>query len=268
MNLVIQFLIEHGYTLLFLWMFAEQVGLPLPAAPLLLAVGALAGDGKMSFSLAFGLAALASLLTGILWYQIGRRGGSSVLSFLCRISLNPDSCVRQTADLFTRHGTRLLLVARFIPGINTVIRPLGGIFRMGMFRFLLFDGLGAVIWVAFFIGLGFLFSHQIEETAEYALKLGSSLLGVLIGGLAAFILWKYAQRRRALRQLGIARITPEELKHKLDDGENLMILDVRHRLEFEAEPKIIPGAFHLPLEEMEKDILPFPRDREIILYCN
>ena len=268
MNLVIQFLIQHGYTLLFLWVFAEQAGLPLPVAPLLLAVGALAGDGKMSISLAFGFAGLASLLTGILWYQIGRAGGNSVLAFLCRISLNPDSCVRQSADLFTRHGARLLLVARFIPGIHTVIRPLGGIFHMGMFRFLLFDGLGACIWVAFFIGLGFLFSHQIEEIAEYALKLGSSLLGVLIGGLAAFVLWKYAQRRRVLRQLAIGRITPEELKHKLEDGENLIILDVRHPLEFEADPKTIPGAFHFPLDQMEKDVLPFPHDREIILYCN
>jgi ABC-type nickel/cobalt efflux system permease component RcnA len=139
---------------------------------------------------------------------------------------------------------------------------------MGLFRFLLFDGLGACIWVAFFIGLGFLFSHQIEEVAQYALKLSGSLLGVLIASLATFVLWKYAQRRRLLRHLAIARITPEELKHKLDDGEHLMILDVRHQLEFEAEPKTIPGAFHFPLEQLQKEIPSFPRDREIIFYCN
>jgi rhodanese-related sulfurtransferase len=94
------------------------------------------------------------------------------------------------------------------------------------------------------------------------------LILILIGGLTAFILWKYAQRRHFLGQLHLSRMSPEELKNKLDAGEDLMILDMRHPLEFQAEPLTIPGAFHLPLEGLDKDFRKIPQDREVILYCN
>lgn len=268
MNEVIQFLIRHGYTVLFLWVLGEQIGLPVPAAPFLLAAGALAGEGQLNFTIAFGLAVIASLLSDIIWFQIGRHRGGSILSFLCRISLNPDSCIRRTLDIFSRHGTRSLLVAKFIPGIGMVAPPLAGIFHMSLWRFLLFDGLGACFWAGSFAGLGYLFSDQLEQVAAYALRLGTLLLVVLVGSLAAYIAWKYAQRRRFLRHLRIARITPEELKSKLDAGEDPLILDVRHTLEFKAEPQTIPGALFLPLEQLEKGNPSIPRHREIILYCN
>jgi membrane protein DedA with SNARE-associated domain len=268
MNEVIQFLIRHGYTVLFLWVLGEQIGLPVPAAPFLLAAGALAGEGQLNFTIAFGLAVITSLLSDIIWFQIGRHRGGSILSFLCRISLNPDSCIRRTLEIFSRHGTRSLLVAKFIPGIGMVAPPLAGIFHMSLLRFLLFDGLGACFWAGSFAGLGYLFSDQLEQVAAYALRLGTLLLVVLVGSLAAYIAWKYAQRRRFLRHLRIARITPEELKSKLDAGEEPLILDVRHTLEFKAEPQTIPGALFLPLEQLEKGHPSIPRHREIILYCN
>ena len=268
MNDVIQFLVRHGYTVLFLWVFGEQIGLPIPAAPFLLAAGALAGEGRLNFTIAFGVAVIASLLSDTLWYLIGRRKGGSVLSQLCRISLNPDSCVRRTLDIFSRQGARTLLVAKLIPGISLVAPPLAGIFHMHPFRFLLFDGMGACFWVGLFSGLGYLFSDQLELIAYHALRLGTLLLVVLIGSLAAYIFVKYSQRRQFLRKLRISRITPEELKSKLDAGEDLMILDVRHSLEFRAEPQTIPGALFLPLEQLQNSQPSIPRDREIILYCN
>ena len=265
---VIQFLLRHGYALLFGWVFAEQLGLPLPSAPLLFAAGALAGEEMINFSMAFGLAVFASLLSNVIWYFIGRRGGSSVLSMLCRISLNPDSCIRRTSEIFSRYGARSLLVAKFIPGFNTVAPPLAGIFHMNLLRFLLFDGLGACLWVGTFAGVGYLFSDQLEEIANFVLRLGISLILIVIAGLTAFITWKYAQRRRFLGQLHLARISPEELKHKLDAGEDMMILDVRHSLEFQAEPLTIPGALYLPIEQLNQEHLKIPLDREVILYCN
>jgi rhodanese-related sulfurtransferase len=84
----------------------------------------------------------------------------------------------------------------------------------------------------------------------------------------AFILWKYVERWRFLRQHVMARITPEELKQKLDTGEDVIIIDVRHLYEFEAEPQTIPRAVHLTLERLEKEDLKIPADREVILYCN
>jgi membrane protein DedA with SNARE-associated domain len=214
------------------------------------------------------LSAIAALLGDLFWYLIGRQKGGPVLSLLCRISLNADSCVRRTLDIFSRHGARTLLVAKFIPGINTVAPSMAGVFHMHPLRFFLFDGLGVCFWVVLFSGLGYLFSDQLEEIAYRALRLGTFLLVVLVGGLAAYIIVKYSQRRRFLRHLRIARITPEELKSKLDAGEDLMILDVRHSVEFKADPQTIPGALFWPLEELEKGQPPIPSDREVILYCN
>jgi membrane protein DedA with SNARE-associated domain len=142
MDEVFQFLIRHGYTVLFIWVFAEQIGIPLPSVPILLAAGALAGEEELSFAAALGLAAIASLLSDVLWYHIGRYGGGSVLALLCRISLTPDSCTRRTEEMFSKHGIQSLLVAKFIPGFNTAAPPLAGIFRMPLPRFMLFDGWG------------------------------------------------------------------------------------------------------------------------------
>ncbi len=267
MDDAIHFLVRHGYIVLFLWVFAEQIGLPLPAVPFLFAAGAMGGSGRLNVGLAIGVAVLASLLSDVTWYEIGRRRGSQILQLLCRISLEPDSCVRRTEDVFARHGARSLLVAKFIPGLSTAAPPLAGIFRMRLRRFLLFDSLGALAWAGAFAGMGYLFSDQLEQLAAYALRLGASLAGVLAGFLAVYILWKFVQRQRFLRQLRIARITPEELKRRLDEGEAIMIVDLRHSLDFEAEPHTIPGALRLPPEELERRHHEIPRDRDVVLYC-
>ncbi len=268
MNEVIQFLIQHSYAVLFVWVLAEQIGMPMPAAPMLLAAGALAGRGLLHFTLAFILAVLACLISDLLWYQIGRRKGASVLSLLCRISLNPDSCVRRTVDLFYRYGARSLLLAKFLPGLGTVTPTLAGTFRMNGLRFFFYDGLGACFWVGSFLGLGYLLSDQIEEVAIHAARLGTSLVGLVLGILTAFIFWKFNQRQRFLHHLRIARITPEELKKKLDAGEEVMVLDVRHPLEFAADPRTIPGAFYVRLEELDKEDTRIPRDRDVVIYCS
>ncbi len=267
MDDAIHFLLRHGYFVLFAWVLAEQIGLPLPAVPFLFAAGAMGGSGRLNLGLAIGVAVLASLLSDVTWYEIGRRRGSQVLQLLCRISLEPDSCVRRTEEVFARHGARSLLVAKFIPGLSTAAPPLAGIFRMRLSRFLLFDGVGALAWAGAFAGMGYLFSDQLEQLAAYVLRLGASLAGILAGCLAVYILWKYAQRHRFLRQLRIARITPEELKRRLDDGENVMIVDLRHSLDFEAEPHFIPGALRLSPEELERRHHEIPRDRDVVLYC-
>jgi len=267
MNETIQFLIRHGYTLLFFWILFEQLGLPIPAAPLLIAAGVLAGIGQLNFALVFGVSVVASLLSDHFWYQIGRYRGSKVLSLLCRISLDPDSCVRKTKEIFARHGARSLLVAKFIPGMTAVAPPLAGIFHMRPLRFLLFNGLGAFFWVGIFISVGYLFSHQIEHLAADTSGMGPWIGLIVPGCLAAYIAWKYIQRRRFLHQLAIVRITPEEVKQRLDAGEALLILDMRDALEFEIEPYTLPGAFQLPIEQLDEKHHEIPRDRDIILYC-
>ena len=268
MHEVIQFIAKHGDAFLFFWVFAGQLGIPLPAAPLLFAVGALTEEGWMNLHRPMAWGIVASLVANLFWYWIGRSKGIAVLSLVCRISINPDSCVRKTSGLFSRYGAPSLLIARFIPGFNSIAPPMAGAFRMNFLSFLFYDCLGAGVWVGVFIGFGYLFRDQIEDLMLYAQRTGIYLAFILIGILAVFLIWKYTQRRNFLHQLLTARITPEELKEKIDGGEEVVIIDVRHPMEFQADPKTLPGAFHLPLEQLNEGHQKIPRDREVIVYCN
>jgi len=264
---IISFLIQHGYSVLFFWVLLEQLGLPIPAIPLLLAAGALAGIGRLNPLALFTVAVAAALISDLFWYQIGRKRGSKVLPFLCRLSLSPDNCVHQTKDLFRRYGPRSLLAAKFLPGLNAIASPLSGIFKMPFKRFLFFDFFGIVFWAGAFIGLGHIFHHQIEYLGTWLARLGNGIAVVVLGGLGTYITWKYIQRRRFLHQIKIHRIAPEEVKRKMDSGEDLLILDLRSTLDFEAEPVVIPGALRLPLERFHQNHQNIPRNRDIILYC-
>ena len=267
MHRSLEFLLHHGYVVLLGWVFAEQIGLPLPAMPLLLAAGALAGAGHLSFFASLLCVILAAMAADSIWFQLGRRKGIRILQLLCKISLEPDSCVRRTEGVFAKQGARSLLLAKFVPGLSTVATPLAGIFHMRPRRFLLFDALGALLWAGTFLGLGYVFSGQIERVAEHLASLGGWLLVLLLGALAAYIAYKFVARQRFLRELRISRITVDELKDKLDSGEELVIIDLRHSMDFEADPETIPGAFRMDSKELEEKNDRLPRDREVILFC-
>jgi membrane protein DedA with SNARE-associated domain len=262
------FLIRHGYALLFGWVLLEQMGLPIPAVPLLIAAGALAGAGKMNLTFAVALAFIAVILADLFWYSLGRYRGGRILKLLCRISLEPDSCVRRTENLFVRHGVHSLLVAKFVPGLNTAAPSLAGIFRMPVGRFMIFDSLGGFFWIVTFTSLGLIFSDRLEQIAVDALRWGGWLVAVLAGSLAAYVLWKFIQRRRFLRRLRIARITPKELMDKLTAGETISIVDLRQPIDIEAFPQMIPGALRIAMEEIEDRHGDIPRDRDVVLYCS
>ena len=267
MHRTLEFLIKHGYAVLLAWVFAEQIGVPVPSLPVVLAAGALAGAGRLSFWGSLALITLASITADSIWFLLGKFKGIRILQFLCKISLEPDSCVRRTEGLFAKQGARSLLVAKFVPGLNTVAPPLAGIFHMRARKFFLFDAMGALLWGFSILGTGYVFSEQIESIAEYAERLGSWLAVLLIGALAAYILRKWHARRKFLRDLRIARITPEELKSKLDSREPIVIVDLRHSIDFEADPETIPGAFHIDAQELEEHSDRLPHDREVVLYC-
>jgi len=264
----LEFVLRHGYMVLFVWVAADQSGVPIPALPLLLGAGALAATGKMSLVGILGVGLVACLVGDGGWYVVGRLRGIRILHLLCRIALEPDSCVRQTEDLVARHGALALLFAKFLPGLSTVAPPLAGIIRMSFGRFLLIDGLGALLWVGAFVGLGMLFSQSLEWLAARLAATGTWMFLILGAGLGAYIAWKWVARRRFLRQLRIARITPEDLKEKLDRDEKVLIVDLRSAVDFMAEPIVIPGAQRIAVEELEQHHLEIPRDRDLILYCS
>ena len=267
MDDVTQFLIRYGQLVLFVIVFAEQVGLPIPAIPILLAAGAIAGAGILSLPLAIGLSVIASLLGDLIWYYLGRYRGRQVLNLLCRISLEPDSCVRRTEDFFVRHGVRALLVAKFIPGLSTVMPSLAGLFNVSLGQFLLYNGLGALLWTVAFIMPGYLFANQIEQLAENAEQVGSSALVLAVSALALYIMYKYVNRIRLLRELRVARITVDELKQLMDAGGEMMIVDLRRPSDLAADPYTIPGSLQIAVEELERRHHEIPRDRDVILYC-
>ena len=267
MNGPMSFVFRHPYLVLFGVVLAEQIGLPVPALPFLLGAGALAGMGKLDPALAIVLAVTASLTADLVWYEAGRRKGAQVLKLLCRISLEPDSCVRRTENVFAKQGARTLLVAKFLPGLNTVAPPMAGMIGMRLPRFLLWDAAGALLWSVASVIAGVLLADQIEAVAEKAAALGGRLVAGLITLFASWLLWKYVQRRRFIRGLRIARITPEELKRRMDDGEEVVVVDLRGALEFERDPKGLPGALRFSAEELELRHAEIPRGREVVLYC-
>ncbi len=257
---------RYGYLLLFCWLLAEQGALPLPSIPLLLACGALVRTGQMHL---WGIALsgmTACLIADNVWFQLGRRRGGRILRFLCRVALVPDSCVRQTEDTFARYGVNALLVSKFVPGLNAIAAPLAGSAGATRTRFLVFDSLGALIWLSSYLGLGYMFSNQIEEVGGYAMRMGSGLIVLAITLLGGWIAWKYVQRQRFLRTLAVARITAEELRRKLDAGEELMILDLRS--ERESAEDTIEGAVRIAAADLGARHDAIPRDRDIIVFCS
>jgi membrane protein DedA with SNARE-associated domain len=267
MHGIAHYLLRYGYLLLFAFVLGEQIGLPIPSFPLLLAMGALAHRGRYSLFASIGLAALACLICDFGWYQLGRWRGHKILNFLCRISLEPDSCVRRTEESFARRGARSLLFAKFVPGLGTAAPSVAGLLRMRLSRFVVWDISGGIAWAAAFAGAGYIFSAQLERVSAVALGLGSLLAVLLAGALAAYVVWKYFQRQRFIRSLRIARITPEELRQKLEGGEKVFIVDLRHSSEFEAEDARVPGALRLRPEDLEQHQKEIPRDRDVVLYC-
>jgi membrane protein DedA with SNARE-associated domain len=151
--------------------------------------------------------------------------------------------VRRTENVFARHGAQSLLIAKFVPGLNTAAPALAGMFRMPLPRFMLFDGLGGFFWVSTFVALGYAFSDQLEWIAAYFLRWGSWLLMALLGALAAYIFWKYFQRQRFLHRLRTARISPKELLEKLNAREQVMIVDLRQPLDIELFRTSYPALF-------------------------
>ena len=231
MNPTTQFLTTHGLPLIFAAVFVEQIGLPLPALPWLLAAGALSAAGKMSLVSGLALTVLACLLADAVWFYLGRHRGAQVLGLLCRISLEPDSCVRRTQNLFTRYGLRGVLVSKFVPGLGTVVPPLAGMTGVSAARFFLADGVGSALYDGCWICLGYFFSSQIQQIGAALASIGGNALALLLGALALYLAYKYWQRRRLLRELRMARITVEELHRKQEAGEQMLILDLRSNTE-------------------------------------
>jgi len=181
------------------------------------------------------------------------------------MSLEPDSCVRRTENVFIKYGLRSLLLSKFIPGLNIVAVPLAGGSGANFARFLLFDTLGALFWIVSYVFAGYVFSGQLGLAVGYAIRMGSGFVIIAIGVFAAWIAWKLLQRRRFVKSVNVARISAEELHAMLSAGSEVTIVDVRSNLTRDVD--LIPGALRIPTEDLPMRHEEIPRDREIVLFC-
>ncbi len=258
---------EYGLALVFANVLLEQLGLPIPAIPTLVVAGALAAEGELSSFAVFGVAFVACMIGDGIWFLAGRRYGRRVMAFLCRVSLSPDSCVRQTEFRFERWGRLTLVLSKFIPGLSTIAPPLAGAMRLGWPSFLLLNSLGVVIWAGVAIGAGMAFHTEINEfivRLEGLGTLAAEAVGVLLGG---YIALKWWERRRFYRTLRIARIGVADLRALMDGGRRPVVVDVRSPGARDLDPRFIPGALAMDAAEVDGRLGELPADREIVFYC-
>jgi membrane protein DedA with SNARE-associated domain/rhodanese-related sulfurtransferase len=267
MALPTHILLTYGYLLLFVWVLIEQIGIPLPATPLLLAAGALSAEGQIRFSLALLAGVSAALTSDISWFLIGRKYGHHVLRILCKLSLEPTVCVRRTQDSFGRRRQVTLMIAKFVPGLATLAPPVAGQNGMPLGEFLFFDAIGATAWVGALLTLGRLFGDALKRDPSLLNWAGRFSGALLVLGIVGFFVVRLLRRRMVLKKLVDARLEPEDLKKQLDAGEVVYIVDLRHPLELLPEPFTLPGALHFSPDALAGRHLEIPRDRDIVLFC-
>lgn len=269
MRELIALLIRYDLSLVFAVTLAARVGAPLPAAPLLVVAGGLAAAGQLQASGLLAVAVAANVLGDLLWFLAGRWQGHKVLRLLCRVSLSPDVCVRQSESLIARWGGSSLLAAKFLPGISVVAAPMAGALGMGWRRFLAYDLLAGLVWSLCFLGLGLVFSAQIQRVLEMLANAGLAALALIVGVLVALVLRRWWRRRRLARAHGeVERIGVAEAQALVAQGLSPLFVDVRSETSRDADGRSLPGAVALPLNRLEELAPTLPRDRLLILYCN
>jgi membrane protein DedA with SNARE-associated domain len=210
MNAIVQFVLKHGYSVLFAALFAHQIGIPVPGPLFLLAAGALARNGNLSLGPALFLAVLACVLADWVWYEAGLRQGAKVLHFIHRIARDPDAHDRRAKETFARYGPQLLLLCKFVPGLDAVVPPMAGTSRTSRLRFLALETAGAVLYSGAYAGLGYVFSHDLSRAATYASRAGKVLAALAFTGLCIYVASKLVRSYRRLRDSRCVRITPAD----------------------------------------------------------
>ncbi|TAK43337.1 MAG: hypothetical protein EPO29_04900 [Betaproteobacteria bacterium] len=262
-----RFFIEFGLLAVFGFVLLEQLGAPIPALPVVLLAGARANDDPIFGVYALAVAVLACSIADLAWFWAGRRYGYRVLKLLCRISLSPDSCVRETETNYERRGAVTLVIAKFVPGLATVAPPVAGALGLSVSSFLIHNGAGAALWSGTGLILGLVFHSQIDWLLDRLVALGGVALVLVVGALALYVAYRLWDRWRFLRSLRTARVSVEDLYAMMSRGEQPVVLDVRSRTHRELDGRKIPGARPVDLDDLESTLAGVPGDRDVVVYC-
>jgi membrane protein DedA with SNARE-associated domain/rhodanese-related sulfurtransferase len=255
----------HGSLIVGVNVFLQQLGLPIPSVPTMMVAGAVAAQGRLNGIATFAIAVIASLVADLLWFSAGRRYGYPVLRFLCRVSLSPDTCVRETEGIFERWGFFSVVVSKFVPGFSTVGPPIAGALKMPAGAFAVASLASAALWVGAYMGVGYVFASQIDVVLAWMTEHAALAVTVVVGALAGYVGFKAFERYRLGRYVDAARITIDELRELLSGESRPFVVDVGSRLAHQSRPHI-PGARMLDLDAISRAD-DFPTDQDIILYC-
>ncbi len=267
MPLAVQFFLHYGYIVLFLWVAAEQLGMPIPSVPLLLTAGTLTTTRQFSLTLVLLSVVAACLFSDSAWYFLGKRFGGPMVRLVCKLSFESATCVRRTENFFQRHGARSLLMAKFIPGLSTVAAPIAGQTGMPYLTFLQFDLGGALLWSLCFTLLGRFFGDVLKRHPGALAQAGHFAGAVFVLVLVGYLVFRVWKQQSFLKKVRGAKIEPEELKQMLDAGKDVYIIDLRHPLDYLPDPRKLPGAVMLSPDALMRNHEEIPRDQDVVLYC-
>jgi len=262
-----QFLAAHGYLIVFVWVFLDQAALPLPSIPVLIAAGALVATGSLGLWETISTATIAALLADVLWYQLGKRGGNKAINYVCKLSLEPDSCVTTTRNAFGRFGPGTIVIAKYLPGVQTLAPASAGFVGAPFAGFLLLDLIGTLLYVMPFVIGGYLFQPQLLAALDALSALSGGLGLVLFGLIAGYIAFKAAQWVVFFQGHKLRRLSVEELHARRERGEEITIIDLRQRLDYELQPFVIPGALRIPISEIPEREHEIPDHLDVALVC-
>jgi membrane protein DedA with SNARE-associated domain/rhodanese-related sulfurtransferase len=265
---MVHILRQYGYSFIFLSVFAESLGLPIPSYPVILIAAALAAPLHLRLPVIFMVCILAALGGDGIWYSLGRSRGRPVLRRLCSLSLSPDSCVHRTERFFQRYGIKSLLVAKFVPGLGTVASPLAGMLKVAPLRFIAADFAGISLWAGSAMALGLMIGTEVEWAMEWLAAFGRTGALILGVAMAGWLLLKWVERRQFYRLLERSRISAPELKELLDRGVATVIVDLRSDLSYQVDGVKVTGALWIPPEDFEERYTEIPRGQPVVMYCN
>ncbi len=260
---------RHGYALTFAFLLAETIGLPFPASIALVAAGAAIASHTLSAA-GVVFAAIIGLMLGDIWqFWLGRYTGWALLGFLCRLSMNPETCILRSAESFYKRGKATLVVAKFIPGVNTMAAPLAGSMKMRFSQFLTLDFAGSLLYTTTYLLIGYVSRDFLAATLNSFYAAGRVMEGVIVVALVVYIVYRIMQYQKYREYDFVPRVQAEELAARLaaGEGDRLQIVDVRSHGYYNPGTERILGSIRIEPNNLEEEIRRLPRDKDIYLYC-
>jgi membrane protein DedA with SNARE-associated domain/rhodanese-related sulfurtransferase len=263
----IELIAAYGYSIVLAVAFVDQFGTPIPSIAILLAAGALAGQGQLNVAGVLAAAWVGTIMGDAILYQAGRWRGGPVMRGLCSFSLAPDTCVRSTTVSFQRLGWKALVIAKFVPGLALFAAPVAGALRMPFGTFLFFDAVGSLLYNVAVIGLGYALHNQLDRVVGWFRAVGTAAIPLVAGAIFSYWGWRSVRKRRLIRLLRTRRLAPDQLRARMESGDPIRIVDLRAAIEYDVTRKTVPGAIRMDPEDLEARHGEIPRDCDIVLYC-